>query len=79
MFYIPMVFMLIVTLTSLVQTAYAKLTLLAGPGEVLAAQAGGVFGVGAQLVLAVLLLILAVILAVKGAKVIFGKKDKASA
>ena len=79
MFYIPMVFMLVVTLTSLAQTAYAKITLFMGPAEKLAAQAGGAVGVGAQFVLAILLFVLAIILTVKGVKVIFGKGEKASA
>ncbi len=77
MFYIPMAFMLIVTLTSLAQTAMAKFTLLAGPSAALAAQAGGAFAVGIQLVLAIVLFILAIILAIKGIKVIFGKKNAA--
>lgn len=67
MFYIPMVFMLAVTLTSLVQTMYAKaLVFMAGSGDMLAA--------GVQLVLSVVLFILAIILAIKGAKTIFKKK-----
>ena len=74
MFYIPMVFMLAVTLTSLCQTIMAKLALLGGDAAVLAAQAGGVIGVSAQLIIAVLLFVLAIVLAVKGAKTIFGKK-----
>lgn len=75
MFFIPMIFMLAVTLTSLVQTMIAKFTLLGGPADILHAQAGGAFGVGLQFIIAVLLFILAIILAVKGAKVIFGKKE----
>lgn len=74
MFYVPMVFMLAVTLTSLVQTMMAKVTLLGGDAAVLAAQAGGAVGVCAQLLIAILLFVLAIVLAVKGAKVIFGKK-----
>ena len=77
MFYIPMVFMLAVTLTSLAQTMMAKVTLLGGDAAVLAAQAGGAVGVGAQLIIAILLFVLAIVLAVKGAKVIFGKKAAA--
>ena len=65
MFYIPMVFMLIVTLTSLVMTLQAKCALLmAGTSAVLAP--------AIQAVLAAVLLVLAVILAIKGAKTIFG-------
>ena len=79
MFYIPMVFMLIVTLTSLAQTIMAKVTLLGGDAAVLAAQAGGMLGVSAQLIIAVLLFVLAIILAVKGFKTVFGKKAAATA
>ena len=71
MFYIPMVFMLVVTLTSLVMTLQAKCTaLMAGAGDPFAA--------GVQAVLAAVLFVLAVILAVKGAKTIFGKKKVAA-
>lgn len=67
MFYIPMVFMLAVTLTSLVQTMIAKYgVLMAGTGDLFAASV--------QLVLSAVLFVLAVVLAVKGAKTIFGKK-----
>lgn len=72
MFYIPMVFMLAVTLTSLVQTLYAK-------GLVLMAGTGDLFSAGVQTVLSAILFILAIVLAVKGAKTIFGKKDKPQA
>lgn len=72
MFYIPMVFMLVVTLTSLCQTLYAKsLVLMAGTGDLFAA--------GVQAVLSAILFILAIILAVKGAKTIFGKKKTSQA
>lgn len=67
MFYIPMVFMLAVTLTSLVQTLYAKsLVLMAGSGDL--------FSAAVQAILAAILFVLAIVLAVKGAKTIFGKK-----
>ncbi|MDO4182073.1 MAG: carbon starvation CstA family protein [Coriobacteriia bacterium] len=81
MFYIPMVFMLIVTLTSLAQTGWAKIQLFMGPADVLAKQAGGAMGVAAQLIIAILLFVLAIVLAVKGAKIIFGggKKKEAAA
>ncbi len=79
MFYVPMVFMLIVTLTSLVQTMMAKITLIGGDAAVLAAQAGGAMGVWAQLIIAILLFVLALVLAVKGFKTIFGKKNKEQA
>lgn len=72
MFYIPMVFMLAVTLTSLVQTLYAK-------GLVLMAGTGDLFSAGVQAVLSAILFILAIVLAVKGAKTIFGKKNKPQA
>ena len=68
MFYVPMVFMLIVTLTSLVLTMQAKFLAIAGGALTLAN--------GLQLVLAVLLAVLAVVLAIKGARVIFGNKKK---
>lgn len=66
MFYIPMVFMLAVTLTSLAMTLQAQtLNIMAG---------GDIFAPTVQVVLAALLFILAIVLAVKGAKTIFGKK-----
>lgn len=67
MFYIPMIFMLVVTLTSLVQTLYAK-------GLVLMAGTGDLFSAAVQAILAAILFVLAIVLAVKGAKTIFGKK-----
>lgn len=67
MFYIPMVFMLVVTLTSLVQTLYAK-------GLVLMAGSGDLFSAAVQAILAAILFVLAIVLAVKGTKTIFGKK-----
>lgn len=70
MFYIPMVFMLLVTLTSLVITVWGKITGIAAGAVTLANVL--------QLIIGVLLLVLAVILAVKGAKVIFGKKKVAA-
>jgi carbon starvation protein len=66
MFYIPMVFMLIVTLTSLAITIQGKVAAVAA-GTITSA-------VVLQLVIAALLFVLAIILAVKGAKVIFGSK-----
>ena len=60
MFYVPMVFMLAVTLTSLCITIYQK---------VLAIAAGtALFASVLQLVIGVLLIVLAIVLAVKGAK-----------
>ena len=66
MFYVPMAFMMVVTLTSLALTVWAKIGLLAA-GTVDAATV-------LQLVIGVLLMVFAVILAVKGCKTIFGKK-----
>ena len=69
MFYIPMAFMLVVTLTSLFITGKAKLTAL---------MTGGIaFAPAIQFVLAVVLFVLAIVLAVKGAKQIFGSKKEA--
>ncbi len=83
MFYIPMVFMLVVTLTSLALTIQQKVNLFAAGGDALAAQAGGAAGVAAQLIIAVLLFVLAIVLAVRGAKSLFGssanKADQAAA
>ena len=70
MFYIPMAFMLIVTLTSLGMTLYGKCLALAA-GTLDAATV-------LQLLIALLLIILAIILAVKGFKTIFGKKRPGS-
>ncbi len=66
MFYIPMVFMLIVTLSSLCITIYNKFTALIGG----AVNIGNIL----QFIIAILLVVLAIVLAVQGAKVIFGKK-----
>lgn len=71
MFYIPMVFMLLVTLTSLAMTIWAKLSGIIG-GAITAANV-------LQLIIGVLLFCLAIVLAVKGARVIFGSKKKAVA
>ncbi|MBR2789165.1 MAG: carbon starvation protein A, partial [Eggerthellaceae bacterium] len=67
MFYFPMIFMLIVTLTSLVLTSIAKIKALA---------AGFAFAPFIQLVLAVALFVLAIILAIKACKHIFGMAKK---
>lgn len=67
MFYIPMLFMLIVTLTSLVQTALAKWNTISAAGASTAPVV--------QLVLAVVLFVLAIVLAVEACQTIFfGKK-----
>ncbi len=67
MFYIPMLFMLIVTLTSLAQTALAKWNTISASGASTAPVV--------QLVLAVVLFVLAIVLAVEACQTIFlGKK-----
>ena len=66
MFFIPMFFMLCVTLTSLFLTIQQKIMLLIGDPAVLAAQSAGLGGVIAQLAFASVLFALAVVLAVKG-------------
>ncbi len=66
MLILPMVFMLCVTLTSLYFTMQAKLALI---------QAGGdIFAPAVQFGIAIVLFVLAIVLAVKGAKTLFGKK-----
>ncbi len=72
MFYIPMVFMLVVTLTSLVITIQSKcVALMAASGDPVANVL--------QAVIAFVLLVLAVILAIKGAKTFFAKKKDVAA
>lgn len=68
MFYIPMTFMMVVTLVSLVITVQGKLAAMAAGAVTLAN--------GLQLIIAVLLMVFAVILAVKGirAMMVTGKK-----
>lgn len=70
MFYVPMAFMLVVTLTSLVMTLYAKCMALAGG----ALEAATIL----QLLIALLLIILAIILAVKGLRTVFGARKGGS-
>ena len=70
MFYIPMLFMLVVTLVSLGQTAMAKVTAITTSGVTVAPVV--------QLVLAAILFLLALVLAVEGCQVIFGKKKPAN-
>ena len=70
MFYIPMLFMLVVTLTSLAQTAKAKLDVISAAGASTAPVV--------QLVLAVILFVLALILAIEGFQTIFGGKKPAA-
>ena len=69
MFYVPMAFMMVVTLTSLALTVWAKIGLLAA-GTMDAATV-------LQLVIGVLLMVFAVVLAAKGCRTIFGKKQAA--
>ena len=69
MFYLPMAFMLVVTLTSLFQTIKAKIGVLA---------AGYDFAAAIQLVFGALLFVLAIVLAVEGCITIFGKKKAAA-
>ena len=68
MFYLPMAFMLVVTLTSLFQTITAKIVVLS---------AGYAFDAAIQLVFGALLFVLAIVLAVEGCITIFGKKKAA--
>ncbi len=65
MFFIPMVFMLAATLTSLAQTFYAKMLLIMKGGDI--------FASSLQALLAVLLFVLAIVLAVKGAKTLIAQ------
>ncbi len=75
MFYIPMVFMLVVTLTSLFQTVTARVGMITSDNpEVLAKVDWGTY---AQAILGSLLFVLAIVLAVEGCMTIFGKKKKA--
>ena len=68
MFFIPMAFMLVVTIVSLIQTILVK---------VAAIQAGIDFGWNIVLVaLAILLIILAIVLAIDGVKSLTAKKAK---
>lgn len=69
MFYFPMAFMLVVTLTSLVITVWTKIGALAA-GALTAANV-------LQLLIAILLMVFAVVLAVKGIRTIFGRKKAA--
>lgn len=69
MFYFPMAFMLVVTLTSLVITVWTKIGALTA-GALTAANV-------LQLIIAILLMVFAVVLAVKGIRTIFGRKKAA--
>lgn len=72
MFYIPMVFMLAVTLTSLCMTIQQKFVVVSAGGDIFAA--------AVQLVIALFLLVLAVILTIKGTKTLINaNKNKKQA
>lgn len=68
MFYIPMVFMLAVTLTSLCMTIQQKFVAVSAGGDIFAA--------AVQLVIALFLLVLAVILTIKGTKTLVNANKK---
>ena len=76
MFYFPMAFMLVVTLTSLALTVKAKLAIVTVPAALAKVVAAGtpVWAPYAQLILAVVLFVLAIILAVRACMHIFGKE-----
>ena len=74
MFYIPMVFMLAATLTSLIITIKNKIAAFAA-----AAEGAFAWGNWFQLIFACAMVILAVILVIEGFQTIFGKKAKAEA
>ena len=78
MFYIPMAFMLVVTLFSLAQTISSKVGVIAKAGGFPVDKAG-VFDWApyAQAILGAMLFVLAIVLAVEGCKTIFGKKKAA--
>ena len=74
MFYIPMVFMMIVTIWSLFQTVTNRIGQITSDNpEVLAKVDWGTY---AQAILGALLFVLAIVLAVEGCMTIFGKKNK---
>lgn len=75
MFYVPMVFMLVVTLSSLAITIQAKGAIIFSGGLTADNTAATLI----QFVLGIILVILAILLAVKGFKTIFGKKQSAAA
>lgn len=68
MFYIPMVFMLAVTLTSLCMTIQQKFVAVSAGGDIFAA--------AIQLIIALFLLVLAVILTIKGTKTLINANKK---
>lgn len=79
MFVLPMVFMMLVTLFSLLLTIWQKIDII-GAGNY-TGQVGGVAGVFVQLGIAVLLFVLAIVLATRGINTLrdsFAAKDKAA-
>ena len=74
MFYIPMGFMLVVTLFSLFQTVTARVGMITSDNPDVLAKVD--WGTYAQAILGSLLFILAIVLAVEGCMTIFGKKNK---
>ena len=74
MFYIPMAFMLVVTLTSLFQTVTARVGMITSSNPDVLAKVD--WGTYAQAILGSLLFVLAIVLAVEGCMTIFGKKNK---
>ena len=78
MFYIPMAFMLVVTLTSLVQTITTQAGKIMAAGGMPLDKAGHFdWAPYAQSILGAALFVLAIVLAVEGCKTIFGKKKAA--
>ena len=75
MFYIPMGFMLVVTLTSLFQTITARVGMITSDNPDVLAKVD--WGTYAQAILGSLLFVLAIVLAIEGCMTIFGKKKKA--
>ena len=70
MFYVPMIFMMIVTICSLLQTVTNRF------GKIMAGAEGVDWGTYAQAILGTLLIILALVLAWEGIQTIFFKKNK---
>ena len=78
MFYIPMAFMLVVTLTSLVQTITTQAGKIMAAGGMPLDKAGNFdWAPYAQSILGAALFVLAIVLAVEGCKTIFGEKKAA--
>ncbi|MEG0779402.1 MAG: carbon starvation CstA family protein [Oscillospiraceae bacterium] len=79
MFYFPMGFMLVVTLTSLVITVKSKIMLIFGGNVEAIAKAGGIATCWMQGILGSALLVLAVILAIEGIQALLRRKDASKA